>query len=52
MGMKHEHVIGSARITAGRFNTLEECDKAADILLKIFSKRAGAGNASPAPAAV
>ena len=52
MGLKHEQVIGSARITAGRFNTLEECEKAADILLKIFSKRAGAGNPAPAPATV
>lgn len=52
MGMKHEQVIGSARITAGRFNSLEECERAADILLKIFSKRAGTNNPSPAPAAV
>lgn len=50
MGLPRERVIGSARITAGRFNTVEECEKAADILLKIFTKRASTANPAPAPA--
>lgn len=50
MGLPREQVIGSARITAGRFNTVEECEKAAEILLKIFTKRASMANPAPAPA--
>lgn len=52
MGLPREQVIGSARITAGRFNTVEECEKAAEILLKIFTKRASTVNPAPAPAVV
>jgi hypothetical protein len=32
--------MGSARITAGCFNTLEECEKAAETLSQLFVKRA------------
>ncbi len=37
MGLPREDVIGSARITVGRFNTEEECEKAANILNQVFS---------------
>lgn len=45
MGLPREEIIGSARITCGRFNTEEECKKAAEILLGIFTKRAKATSA-------
>lgn len=45
MGLPREEIIGSARITCGRFNTEEEVEKAADILLSIFTKRAKAASA-------
>lgn len=40
IGFPREEVMGSARITAGCFNTLEECEKAADVLAQLFVKRA------------
>lgn len=46
MGLPREEIIGSARITCGRFNTEQEIEKAADILLTIFSKRAKAAQAT------
>ncbi|HEY9786008.1 MAG TPA: cysteine desulfurase family protein [Candidatus Obscuribacterales bacterium] len=40
MGLPEEQIIGSARITCGRFNTEEQCERAAEILSEIFAKRA------------
>lgn len=39
IGVPREEVMGSARITAGCLNTIEECTKAADILAELFAKR-------------
>jgi len=38
IGLPREEMIGSARISAGRFNTLAECETAAEILNTIFQK--------------
>jgi cysteine desulfurase len=35
-GLSDRDALGSMRITAGALNTLEECQKAADILVAIF----------------
>ncbi len=40
IGFPREEVMGSARITAGYFNTIEECEKAAQVLSQLFVKRA------------
>ncbi|HEY9679766.1 MAG TPA: cysteine desulfurase family protein [Drouetiella sp.] len=40
IGYPREEVTGSARITAGAFNTFEECEKAANTLADVFAKRA------------
>jgi len=40
MGYCHDEVIGSARISAGRFKTVSECQSAAQILADIFSRHA------------
>jgi cysteine desulfurase len=37
LGYCEADALGSVRITAGKFNTEEECEKAADILAKIIS---------------
>lgn len=36
IGLSARQAMGSARISAGRFNTKEECEKAADILVEVF----------------
>jgi cysteine desulfurase len=46
IGFPKEEVMGSARITAGCFNTIEECETAAQVLSELFAKRA-AKNAAP-----
>lgn len=48
IGFPKEEVMGSARISAGCFNTTEECESAAEILAQLFAKRA-AKNAKVAP---
>jgi cysteine desulfurase len=48
IGFPREDVMGSARITAGCFNTIEECEKAAQVLSELFAKRA-AQNSIVAP---
>lgn len=40
MGFPREHMIGSARITIGRFNTEEEIDRAITVLTDVLSKSA------------
>jgi len=40
MGFPREHMIGSARITIGRFNTEDEIDRALVVLTDILSKSA------------
>lgn len=39
IGLPREQVLGSARITAGHFNTEEECARAADVLREVIVKR-------------
>jgi cysteine desulfurase len=46
IGFPKEEVMGSARITAGCFNTIEECETAAQVLCELFAKRA-AKNVAP-----
>ncbi len=48
IGFPREDVMGSARITAGCFNTIEECEKAGQVLCELFAKRA-AKNSAVAP---
>lgn len=36
LGLKESEALGSVRITAGKFNTVEECEEASDIIDKII----------------
>lgn len=40
IGLPREEVMGSARITAGCLNTIEECTRAAEVLSELFVRRA------------
>lgn len=47
IGFAKEDVLGSARISAGSLNTIEECQKAADTLSELFLKRSSKNKAAP-----
>ncbi len=47
IGFPKEEVMGSARITAGCFNTEDECEKAAEVLSQLFAKRASKNTVAP-----
>jgi cysteine desulfurase len=48
IGLSNQEAIGSLRITAGTFNTLEECQQAADTLTAIFQTLAKQTDTKPA----
>jgi cysteine desulfurase len=48
IGLSNQEAIGSLRITAGTFNTLEECHQAADTLTTIFQTLAKQTDTKPA----
>jgi cysteine desulfurase len=39
LGVSDECAIGSLRVTAGRFNTIEECERAAQIITKVVTAK-------------
>jgi cysteine desulfurase len=47
IGMGREQAMGSVRISAGRFNTIEECRSAAATLAELFGKVAQSRTVEP-----
>lgn len=49
LGYADEEALGSVRITAGKFNTEEECEQAGDVLVKIINSLCKVKKPDPSP---